>query len=328
MIVKELPATSSIDPLLRAGYAAEEQMAYYLRRAFAADNTLHVFNNLRLAQAEDAAQIDHLVLHRWGVIIIESKSVASRVVVNEHGEWTRCFRGHTTGMPSPILQAQRQGEFLREYLIAHRETLMGKLWGRIQRGFRHMPLDVLVAISDSGVIDRPRSQALPEVCKADQTPDRVRAIVRQHQRENSIFNLNPAVGGYEFTTDEQMRVRDFLLAQHQPVAPPAVVTIMPSAAPAYARAAPLSAPQATPPQPKPCAPAATTACRHCASNELSIQWGQYGYYFKCGQCSGNTPIRQACAGCGGKAKIRKSGLRFFAECQPCGASLCFYVNAV
>ncbi len=71
MIVKELDGLSSEDKFTKAGRVAEEQMVYYLRRAFKEDKNVCVFNDLRLEQEQDAAQIDHLILHRYGITIVE-----------------------------------------------------------------------------------------------------------------------------------------------------------------------------------------------------------------------------------------------------------------
>src|SRR6266571_4206830 len=101
MIVKELEPLAADDPLGKAGRRAEEQMAHYLRREFKDDANMRVFHGLRLERDGDAAQIDHLILHRYGMIIVESKSVTTRIKTNELGEWTRWFNGGAKGMPSP-----------------------------------------------------------------------------------------------------------------------------------------------------------------------------------------------------------------------------------
>jgi hypothetical protein len=93
-------------------------------------------------------------------------------------------------MPSPVLQAQRQSEFLRKYLNAHAEILLGKILGFHQASFRNMPLDILVAISDSGIINRPKKVLLEEVCKADQVTERIRAKFEKSRKANSLFNLD------------------------------------------------------------------------------------------------------------------------------------------
>lgn len=50
MIVKDHQASPTQDRLQRAGDAAEQQMAFYLRRAFGSDKDVHVFQNLRFEQ--------------------------------------------------------------------------------------------------------------------------------------------------------------------------------------------------------------------------------------------------------------------------------------
>lgn len=68
-------------------------------------------------------------------------------------------------------------------------------------------------------------------------------------------------------------------------------------------------------------------CRQCGSTQLSIVHGKYGYYFKCADCDGNTPIKIGCGHVGHKERIRKAGPEFFRECAECGTSSVFYKNA-
>ena len=112
--------TLHLDPRQRAGAAAENQMAHYLHRAFKQDREVHVLHALCLRDAEQpeqdgspgVCQIDHLLVHRWGLFIIESKSVTDEVRMRSDGsggdEWSRVYRGKETGMASPIRQARRQ----------------------------------------------------------------------------------------------------------------------------------------------------------------------------------------------------------------------------
>ena len=108
-------------------------------------------------------------------------------------------------------------------------------------------------------------------------------------------------------------------------APAPVETPAPAATPTTAK----------PAAPQPAAPIGTPLpeagnqhrCRSCASVRIAVEWGRYGYYFKCGDCQGNTPIREVCPSCGQKEKLRKSGPQFFAECGACTTSRVYYVNA-
>src|SRR2546423_13797828 len=81
-----------------AAAEAEKQMAFYLRRAFGTSDHILLFNDLRLvADDGEVAQIDHLILHPNGFILIESKSIAGSVLINEHGEWCRVSGERRTG---------------------------------------------------------------------------------------------------------------------------------------------------------------------------------------------------------------------------------------
>jgi hypothetical protein len=331
MILKELDPFTSSDPLAKAGRKAEEQMTHYLRRAFQDNETFQVFNGIRFEKNGDAAQIDHLILHRFGIVLVESKSVSSRVRVNEHLEWSRQWNGRWQGMASPVKQAERQGAFLREYLQDHRESLRNRyLLGTRQGGFLNMNLDIVVAISDSGIIDRPKKIELPEVCKADQAVDRIQTIFRRHQKADSLFNFSAKEGGYSFASDERDRVVAFLLARHVPgreatstvvVAGTSSVSLEP-----LPRTRPVTPAESDVPEEKKAAQAASV-CRHCGSDRLLVNYGQYGYYFKCSSCEGNTPIRLTCPVCGGKLRVRKQGRQFFSGCASCGTEKLFHVNS-
>ena len=333
MIVKELDPFTAADPPARAGRRAEEQMAFYLRRAFADAPDLRVFNGIRSVRDDAAAQIDHLILHRWGLVIVESKSVTSRVQVNQRGEWTREWNGRQKGMASPVLQARRQGDFLRRSLEHSADNLLTRILGLVQASFTNMPVDVLVAISDDGIIQQPRDGVQEAVCKADQVPDRVRTLVNGHRRAASLFSFNTK-GGYQLSEAEVVRIADFLMAEHKPLTEHRPLTV--SAAPATRSAAS----RATEPNPAVFMPTPKTeplrankppdipahTCRDCHGLNITVEYGRYGYYFKCGSCDANTPIKAACSGCGGKARIRKSGPQFFAECAECQRSELFHTN--
>jgi Nuclease-related domain len=323
MIVKDLDPFTSTDKLERAGRAAEEQLSFYLQREFSRDTSIRVFNNVRLERQREVAQLDHLILYRHGAIIIESKSSHGEVRINQHGEWSRGFNGRFSGMPSPILQAQRQGQILRLLLQDHATELLDKVFGVIQKQFGALHLQVIVAISDTGVIQRPKGQALEEVCKADQVPQKARATIARLKEANSPLGLLKlsGEGGYSLSDAELERITAFLLKQHRPL-----------------KSAPVVREVATPPAP-PVVPAsvnsslvvsiAKLACRHCSSDRLEIVFGQYGYYFKCHGCQGNTPIQTTpCPSCQGKVKVRKAKLEFFLDCPNCRSSHHYYTNPI
>lgn len=244
MIVKDLDPSVGATPQVRSGRRAEEQMAHYLKRAFGSNKDILILNDLRLVAYGEVAQIDHLVIFRWGFVIVESKSVTQTVSVNEYAEWVRVHVTGRQGMPSPIEQARRQAEFLHAYLLPHGTELLTpgtfskalgllspehadavreriRTWFGIHT-FAGVAQEILVAISDDAIIERPSTIEIPEVCKADQVPGRIKAIVSRYRKANSLLTIranpfNTADVVCELSSKELSQISDFLLSDHRPL---------------------------------------------------------------------------------------------------------------
>lgn len=314
MIVKDLEPLHTADPLRRAGHEAERQMAFYLRRAYADDPTVRVWHGLRLERQGEVAQIDHLILHRHGAVIVESKSVSGEVRVNAQGEWARVWGGRRTGMPSPVLQAGRQMDLLRQQIRDHAADLLDRLaLGRVQKNIGAMARDELVAVSDGGLIRR--DLPLPQVMKADQIVPHIQAQLTHYRRAAGPLSLNFRDGHHGLSDGELVRLTAFLTAKHTPQEgqgePPATIEPRPGTPPEQ-RA-----------QVKPHASVPT--CRQCQGQALEILHGRYGYYFKCRACAGHTPAKANCCTCGQPARLHKDGPRFHAEC-PAGHRALYFQN--
>ncbi|MFG0244847.1 MAG: nuclease-related domain-containing protein [Phycisphaerales bacterium JB052] len=347
MIVKQVEKQiHTADPRLRAGAEAERQMAFYLHREFATDPALLILNDLRLVDPHQpehdgrpgVCQIDHLILHRWGAIIVESKSVTDEVSVRDDGaggdEWARRFHGREQGFPSPIQQARRQGEFLRSYLQRHRQELLGKVnaglrtlaklvAGSDQRGFRNMPIQIIVAISDQGKIRRVNQWKEPTkpfrtfVSKADLVPAKIRKEHKRHKAASRLLGEpNGDYGVWLMQAEETVAVAEFLASSHQPKER-AVSTVQSGATPRLpvSTAANTAKPATSSP------PAA--ACKDCGGSDLTAQWGKYGYYWKCLSCGKTTSMPTICSACGAEGhrgkgvRIRKEGPKYFRWCEQC-----------
>lgn len=342
MIVKHAKAEgTSRDPRIIAGEKAERQMAFYLHRAFQNESTVRVLNDLRLVdplQPEyngdpGVCQIDHLVLHRWGAFVIESKSVSDAVRITRDGtggdEWRRVFGRREEGMVSPIKQAERQSEFLRKFLQPHAERLLEKkpllirtlsklVTGSSYWSFEAMPIQIVIAVSGSGSIRRERGWKEPSkpfqtfVCKADQVTSKMEAEIAEHR---SLFNDkkdNSNYGTWWISEQALERTGQFLCKSHTPrhapaaaieTPPPARVPARPQPAPAapvspsVTKLAPPSPAAAASPafQPSRLTPQAAV-CKSCGGSDLLGNWGQYGYYWKC-SCGTNTQMPVICHNC-------------------------------
>lgn len=330
MIVKVREPSRSSDPRIKAGEEAELQMAHYLKRAFGDAPDIYVFNDLRLVRNDEVAQIDHLVVHRWGFAIIESKSVTGRIRVNDQLEFVRVSGRRQTGMRSPIEQARRQAMLLRDLLQDHRERLRDKkILGLMQGGFRHALYDLHVAISDQGVIERGRRR-IPELMKADQVPGVISRRISAGERTAGLVGFILAnekqrqdAPSWVMTREEMIRVRRFLLDRHTPHlgADTQECSNDEGTAANTGTGVQADVPVGIPDGPsvlKVIRPANLPVflCTHCHSQNVSVKYA-YSYYLACADCSKNTPLKLDCPTCKAVAKPRKRGKEFFAECVNC-----------
>jgi hypothetical protein len=197
-------------------------MAFYFERAFESSKDVDVLNGLRIQLKDhDAVQIDHLLIHRHGMVIVETKSVSTKVHVNRRGEWSRYYEGHWKGMDCPLQQAKRQAEALRALLIQSKARLRDrKLFGLLQGGFQRCPIECLVGISNDGIITMENRDFENHVMKAERIVDRVRQIAGEHARHGSLLSApNGDKGNYILTEQERTRVCEFLKSRHEPLTP-------------------------------------------------------------------------------------------------------------
>ena len=334
MIVKEHTAPEPTDKFGKAGRRTENQMAHYLKRKFGEDvPDVFVFNDLRLERQGEVAQIDHLVLHKYGLVLIESKSVTGTIEVtkvNGQLEFNRIHGRKRTGMPSPIKQVERQKKLLRELLNDHNEDLRNTtLLGMRHKDFPKYYFRVFVAISDHGIIKR-RYCNPKELMKADNVTDEIEEIINQQFQANSFFGQSSEDRIPPFDEDEMEAIRDFLLEQHTE-APPK--TSLESDAGQENNTSQPAEADSEPPADDP-EPLMTEAdpqeqsCRHCQGHDLEILYGKYGYYFKCldQDCSGNTSIKLYCDTCGKQERVRKQGQNFTRNCEACDTASHFHTN--
>ncbi|WP_417377377.1 nuclease-related domain-containing protein [Gimesia maris] len=342
MIVKEKEGSIPTDKMGRAGYDAEKQMAFYLRRAFSESPDIFVFNDIRFVRNGEAAQIDHLVLHRYGFFLIESKSVTGAIEVNKQLEFVRVFGRQRKGMKSPITQVKMQADLLQALLNDNKESLRRKLMlGMVQGSFGEQRFDRLVAVSDNGIINRKGCDP-PGLVKADRVASVVEDLIARRDKTRGFTGaMRLAFADKKttkqlqeddmpaFTAGELDLICSFLLDNDQPyVQPPPVVGQVvspPETPPPLPAAAIVPSVAAQIVRESPAQTQSSFSCRHCNATNVEIIYGQYGYYFKCNDCSKNTKIDFTCR-CGVKSKISKKGQVFSWKCSSCGNNDHFYTN--
>ncbi|MGN1274514.1 MAG: NERD domain-containing protein [Thermoguttaceae bacterium] len=338
MIIKELDPINCETPIEKSGFKAEKQMAFYLKQRFDQSNDFFVLNNIRFAAPNGCfSQIDHLVLSRYGAVIVESKSVTTAVKYGTAGQWFRLWGNHWNGMPSPVQQAKIQGNALRELLRSQRETLRKKIFlGLVQGGFGYMPIDVIVAISDSGKIILPPGKNPYEgvVMKSDLVTDRIVELFETYKRKNSIFSKDAFFSKdaiWDMSQEELRNVSLFLYRIHEPLEkkakPSEPVQESVPEAPA------VSSPQTTA-EPVPNSfqnplkeLGGNPVCPEC-SDTMKILWGNRfkNYYWHCEKCGKNVSINLKCPVCGSQLRLRKQKNEYFIYCEPCGISGLYFTE--
>lgn len=286
MIIKELDPFSSDNKYEKSGRAAEESMAFYLRRFYQDDPTVHILNSIRVEENNDAAQIDHLIIHTSGMIVIECKSVRGTLQLKPNGQWIRWYGKQSKGMGSPIKQAELQIDFLRKYL--------NKRNAKDQNIFDKVPIEILVAISNDGQFLPPKNNPdiAPEICKMDQVKERIDTIRKSYM-------------GQILSDQNISALSEFLIKSHKPLIKQNAITIEEEEATYEA--------------------ITNNKCKHCESINLEMAYGK-SYYFRCLDCNKNTSISIHCDICNRTEKIRKDKDNFFIECSHCNTSKLFHSN--
>jgi hypothetical protein len=170
-----------------------------------------------------------------------------------------------------------------------------------------------VAISDSGIIKRGKNVKLDEVLKADQITDKIQKTIEKYERENNKFfslKINMRLSDESLTN-----ISSFLCKSHKPLGRGSQC---PKPKQYPKKTAPdVSKPVAITSKEVKKVPGLSTNKAHCSkcnSQNITIAYGKYGYYFKCLDCDGNTSIKLKCKDNSCKPRLRKNKLQFFELC--------------
>lgn len=140
MILKDYVHRPDADPRSEETCA---ESATRLRNAFKTNEDVLLLNDIRMKFDEDrTVNVDHVVLHSYGITLINSRAIYGKIDVNYRGEWSRNAKGRDIAMQNPIDLYKYISKNLRENLTSN----IGKLLTRTkstQRTFDNMPIDVL-----------------------------------------------------------------------------------------------------------------------------------------------------------------------------------------
>ena len=337
MIIKENNNLVPTDKLGKAGYDAERNVAFKLKMAFGENPNLLILNDLKVESDEGiTAQMDHLIIHQHGVIIIESKSVAGNLVVEDDGQWIVWYGKDKNGRDNPIKQAEIQGKTLRKVLskCATNE--------HTRKAMEALHTDVLVAFStkNGGTFFAKDKKPYPQICPDHALDDRVNELITMRAK-------NAKVEDFSLSEVHRSKLAELLVKIHETYQAPTSPAIAPYTKTAMADK-PLKAEQKVSEYIVADRPKSTSiigaianaisstftapetkfkhACRKCKSDKLEVRFGK-NYYLKCLNCDENNRIDATCPNCKSLFKIRKDKKQFFAECSGCKTSEIFHMNS-
>jgi hypothetical protein len=272
---------------------------------------------LRVVHGDLVAQIDHLVINRWlDIWVCESKHFSE-------GSPSMTTANSLHSLPaSPMVSHHPIEQNEKHILILQRIFDAGTVELPKRLGFTIKPdLKSLVLVSKGARISRPKTKidGIECIIKNDQFFKHVDKAVEG----NGILSTAAKIISSETLESVALQIAKL----HKPIrfdwqAKFGLTTIEPPAEPAKAEKPNHVPPPVSvkPSAPIPAAPAPvassseTPVCRSCGSDKISVQYGKFGYYFKCSACDGNTPIKLGCGVDGHKERIRKEGKKFFREC--------------
>jgi hypothetical protein len=303
MIIKEKDLQNVKSATAVAGQKQEQNVAFFLRREFKDHPQVFVINDYKFSFNDEIAQIDHLIIHPFGFLLIESKSISGEVKVNELGEWTRSSNSKWFGMPSPIKQAELQQKLLKELLHHHRAEILGKLLGLKQQSFEFRSWDNVCAVSSNSIIDR---ESIPHnvsevIVKSEFLIEKIHKVMdlkSDFKRAVSFSDNRPA-----FSDDELKSITDFLIKNASSEAnkekkkeSKAVQKIQKEG---------------------------ILKCKKCNDvSNFTAEYGRYGYFINCKTCDTNTSMKIPCSECKSKnTKVSKNKETYTLNCSDCAKQL-------
>lgn len=202
MILKELDPFGGNRAEMAARIEADK-LAYYLRRYFRRSREVDVLNGVRVLSGRSMAQVDHLLLHGHGILVLLRETTRGGLRIDQEGQWFRGGAAGWTPIASPITHAYVQGLLLKSQMDRRVH----------QRGFfDQIELDVLVVLDDACALVWPMSGPLAEVCRREDVYAHIE--LRLLHCRSAITRAPP------LNELERRTLGEFLCAVHQPLGYP------------------------------------------------------------------------------------------------------------
>jgi len=116
------------------GWLGEAQGAL-AHRLFLDNKIYHPINNVTIPTANGSTQIDHVLVSRFGLFVVEAKNMNGWIFGDEHSkQWTQSLYGKKHQFQNPLHQNYRHTKALAEFLGVDHDKLHSVVmfWGEAQ----------------------------------------------------------------------------------------------------------------------------------------------------------------------------------------------------
>ena len=103
---------------VKSGYEAEKENAYYLDFELEKNKNLILIHDIRLEHDGRTAQFDHILISRFGIELLETKSSKGTMTINNDGSIDIKNGKYTNTYPNPLEQSKRHALVLKEFIAA------------------------------------------------------------------------------------------------------------------------------------------------------------------------------------------------------------------
>jgi len=102
--------------LLTNGIESEKQNAYYIDFYLADNKNLIALHDIRIEHKGRTAQIDHMIINRVGIELLESKSFKGTLTINDDNSLEVNYNGKIKSFPNPLEQSKRHADVLQKFI--------------------------------------------------------------------------------------------------------------------------------------------------------------------------------------------------------------------
>ena len=301
MIAKELDPYVSNHDYEQAILTAQEDLAFLMKVIFAKNPAvkrlgIRVFNGLRFEMDNYAIQIDHLILHKCGMIVIENRSETADIDINLIGQWTQTYKNKSLKITSPLEQGERKMEFIRS-VLEHNHKLLRLKTSKNQNDFKEFAFDLIVAISDHGNINSSSGNSPIEICRRSNVVDTILQIAEDQRKEAASIFPRIYRQSKALNNDELFRLTAYFRKSHTPLDRSKIRQNQTST------------------QAKVLKPS-YYSCENCGSKQVFMEHNN-GYQLYCLDCSHILEIDKHCNSCNKQAYVRRDENKFYLECENC-----------